>query len=611
MTLMLRADSLMNQHTDSALSILRGIENDVPAMNEKAKMHYWMSRTNAENKTCLPLKNEAQMKAVVNYYDAHGNANEKVTAHYLLGCVYRDLKDVPKAIACYNTALNYADTTSADCNYERLDGVYSQLADLYDNLNLIPNEISAFRMAERCAWKDKDTIEALNAQSHIANAYITIGKHHLALRIKEKVIRGYLQQGDTADAAKAMGPSIESLIALGQYQKAARYIKEHETKSGYFDRQGNIGEGHEVFYRFKGKYFEAIHQLDSAEYYFRKEIRTGKNAESEDDGLYGLSRVLAEKHQGEEAARCAIRSYEIDDSLYYIKTSKNYQQMQAMYNYSRQQQKAEQSRQEARAARQRELTALIILGFALLVMGWGAAIILLQRKKRLAQLLKIKSLNELLTTTQEQMEEEKTVMEQKKAELLRQNEHVKEMVGEKDEKLRSLSQQQAQAQERIQQLQQEIAEREKRMGTLADEAGGYRQQLQKMGKEVPAPLQSTHIYHRFDYLSTHVKESATLEDWTELSNTIEQHVPGFHAFINRNKVLKSSEVHVCLLIRLGLKAQGIKICTRYKDSAYTNLRIRLQQTIFGVDDKAAEFDKRIRKASLQLSPKGGERAKSI
>jgi len=25
------------------------------------------------------------MKAVVNYYDAHGNANEKVMAHYLLG----------------------------------------------------------------------------------------------------------------------------------------------------------------------------------------------------------------------------------------------------------------------------------------------------------------------------------------------------------------------------------------------------------------------------------------------------------------------------------------------------------------------------------------------
>ena len=60
MTLMLRADSLMNQHTDSALSILRGIENDVPAMDEETRTHYWMSRTNAENKSYIPLKNEGR-----------------------------------------------------------------------------------------------------------------------------------------------------------------------------------------------------------------------------------------------------------------------------------------------------------------------------------------------------------------------------------------------------------------------------------------------------------------------------------------------------------------------------------------------------------------------
>ena len=31
------------------------------------------------------------MKEVVDYYDRHGSANERMLANYVLGCVYRDM----------------------------------------------------------------------------------------------------------------------------------------------------------------------------------------------------------------------------------------------------------------------------------------------------------------------------------------------------------------------------------------------------------------------------------------------------------------------------------------------------------------------------------------
>lgn len=31
------------------------------------------------------------MKEVAAYYDSHGNTNEQMEAHYLLGCAYRDM----------------------------------------------------------------------------------------------------------------------------------------------------------------------------------------------------------------------------------------------------------------------------------------------------------------------------------------------------------------------------------------------------------------------------------------------------------------------------------------------------------------------------------------
>jgi lipopolysaccharide biosynthesis regulator YciM len=52
------------------------------------------------------------MLAVADYYDRNGTANERMEAHYLLGCVYRDLGDAPRALTSYNNAVDCADTTA-------------------------------------------------------------------------------------------------------------------------------------------------------------------------------------------------------------------------------------------------------------------------------------------------------------------------------------------------------------------------------------------------------------------------------------------------------------------------------------------------------------------
>ena len=50
-----------------------------------------------QNSNYIPFTSDSTMKQVVRFYDRHGNTVEKMLAHYLLGCVYRDLGDAPMA----------------------------------------------------------------------------------------------------------------------------------------------------------------------------------------------------------------------------------------------------------------------------------------------------------------------------------------------------------------------------------------------------------------------------------------------------------------------------------------------------------------------------------
>ena len=67
------------------------------------------------------------MLDVVDYYDHHGTANERMRAYYLLGCVDRDLGEAPQALECYHDAVDCADTTAQDCDYKLLSRVYGQM----------------------------------------------------------------------------------------------------------------------------------------------------------------------------------------------------------------------------------------------------------------------------------------------------------------------------------------------------------------------------------------------------------------------------------------------------------------------------------------------------
>ena len=162
--LMKRADSIMNVNDDSAkvaIRMLDGIKPQLPEFSQSQKMRYELLRHKAMNKACITFTSDSVMKEVVDYYDHHGSANERMLANYVLGCVYRDMHEAPMALEYYNKATEQADTTAADCDYGTLYRVYSQMGFLFSKQYLLYQELNAFDKAEKYAYLAKDTFNAI------------------------------------------------------------------------------------------------------------------------------------------------------------------------------------------------------------------------------------------------------------------------------------------------------------------------------------------------------------------------------------------------------------------------------------------------------------------
>lgn len=82
-------------------------------------------------------------------------------AHYLLGCVYRDLDSIPLALQCYEDAAEMADTTDEDCDYATLSRIYGQSSELFSKEWMSQNILTSSRMCYKYAMKVKDTLTAL------------------------------------------------------------------------------------------------------------------------------------------------------------------------------------------------------------------------------------------------------------------------------------------------------------------------------------------------------------------------------------------------------------------------------------------------------------------
>ena len=544
------ADSLSEAAPQRAMTLIDSLEGE-SAMNKSRHMKLLLLKAKVRNKLAMPMSTDS-LKYIADYFDKHGDSNERMLAYYILGCAYQRSQDAPMALQYFHEAAAKADTTDSSCDFLTLHRIHVWSAEILKNQRAISDAFHENSLAFKYAMKAKDTLSAIITYEQKANIY---SKQYLidsVISIREKLYGLYSKYGYKREAAYSLGPLIDIYAKNGNISKAKHALDVYEKMSGRFDKYGNIKKGLEVHYAIKGYYYLSINDYDSARLCFDKCLKTTSNYPNDFGYSYeGLTELYKKLHRPDSVAKYSELTRQMTDSFYARMSTEHLQQMQAMYNYNRYRQTAEEAEKDA--LRTKYISIIIIMAIMAAAIGGALAVRTYIMRKRRARVNEIK-------------EYERSISELKKArrelDILTENRQTRmeSLIKEKEEE--------------IERLQKEKAEYEKnkdiavRMTPFADE-----------------PV--------VRILRRHAEKEHVMMSGEERKMLISL-FDSYEEISRLKAVLSESEYELCLLVKLGFAPSQINMLTGRSLQDIANIRKRMYNRITGKDGSSRDFDKFIK-----------------
>ena len=544
------ADSLSEVAPQRAMTLIDSMEGE-STMSKSRHMKLLLLKAKIRNKLAMPMSTDS-LKDIADYFDKHGDSNERMLAYYILGFAYQRSQDAPMALQYFHEAAAKADTTDSSCDFLTLHRIHIWSAEIFKSQRAFSDAFHENSLAFKYAIKAKDTLNAIITYEQKANIYKLKGNIDTAISIREKLYTMYKKNGADKMAAISLGPLITTLAKYNMIEKSGKYLNIYEKESGLFDKYGNIKNGREIFYSIKGYYYLYNNCIDSAIFYFNKCLNTTKSYPSDYIFTYkGLTELYKKLHRPDSVAKYADLARMMTDSFYTRMSTEHLQQMQAMYNYNRYRQTAEEAEKDA--LRTKYISIIIIMAIMAAAIGGALAVRTYIMRKRRARVNEIK-------------EYKRSISELKKArrelDILTENRQTRmeSLIKEKEEE--------------IERLQKEKAEYEKKKDIAA--------RITPFADEPVVRILRRHAEKEHVMMSGEERKMliSLFDSYEEISRL--------------KAVLSESEYELCLLVKLGFAPSQISLLTGRSRSDITNIRKRLYNRITGKDGTSKDFDRYIK-----------------
>ncbi|MBQ7419194.1 MAG: hypothetical protein IJV17_00475 [Prevotella sp.] len=521
-------------YPDSAMLLLDEVQKE--DLSKKYRMKYELLRTQAMNKAYVPLDSITVMDTVLEYYELHGNQEDIMMANYMAGCVQRDRGNSPVALKYYRKAIEFADTTNLK-DIRTLSRIYGQISSLFNEQRSPQLDIEAERMAYYWALKARDTIAAINYYAYMASPYHMMDKMDSALLINQTAVNDYIKIGRKDLAAGILPISIDIYIRQKRYEEAKRAMTIFEQESGLF-KDGDISQGHEFYYYYKGVYYEGLGYNDSALHYYRQLTHFPK-MENLQAAYEGLARVYRAIGVADSVMKYAFLFAQANDSVSLKSSSQEIVKMQALYDYSENQRLAAIKAKEAEHLRQTLYLIIIIAGFAIYLL------FLYFKRQKEKKMKKIVAINTQYS------------------EVLSHYNKLKDEMG----LLKSGFD-----------LFQE--EKEKEMAHLQKVLTFYQNDNTSPDAwDVEQALLDSNIVNHLHQLASRGRKASNAE-WEDLRQVIENHLPDFYQQITHPANITDKEVFVCILSKLRFIPSEMAVLLDLSSQRITNIRGNINLKLF-------------------------------
>lgn len=311
-----------------------------------------LHRVDSLNQCDVLLDTITTMDEVVDYLDWWGTPNERMTAHYLQGCVFRDQNNTPMALRCYRDAVGYADTTSDDCDYHRLCRIYGQIADLFHRQRAPRRlEIEAEQKAVEYAWKAKDTLSAVTFYYYLGAPYHMLNNIDSVLLINKQSREWFEKIGHTDMASSTLMIDAEIYLRLKKPAKAKQALDLYTT-----------GKEERLYKTNLAHYYLQIGRIDSAESLFCQLLYSSNNDVRIENAYKGLLSVYSIQGKSDSIAKYSILYCQANDSANFKHSADEITRTQALYNYEEHERIAAKKTQEANRYKNIIVISFVVFG---------------------------------------------------------------------------------------------------------------------------------------------------------------------------------------------------------------------------------------------------------
>ena len=387
-----RAEAWMNEHPDSALNLLKGIEQPELQTREH-HARYALLYSQALDKNYIDLTNDSLINIAVDYYKDRDDVRAKFLSYYYLGRIYTNANNLTQATLAYMEAEQLVDELGDDYAAGLL---YEQIGLIYRSYYDFPKSLQAYQQAIEHYTKANRPFHKIYNTFSVSDIYRNTQKEDAAYQTLKTALAESRKLNDQSLVKSCINNLIAVCIDLEKWEEATQWYQEYQKNDGRnfptIAFYGYIARLHAKNRNFE----EAFMLLDE----------TWKKTKSLQDSInlyYAESQVHQMNGSWEEAYRSIEKSVSHQNKI--VRESLQQPVLTTQNNFLNQE--LELQKYKAQSERQMRIIGVVLTILLAVAAVYGVAVyIKRQREKHLKQIRKQVARIELLKDEKNGMEGE-------------------------------------------------------------------------------------------------------------------------------------------------------------------------------------------------------------
>ena len=545
------ADSLMEEHPDSALAILKRDSLEICRSGKDFRLWYALSRTEADDKCYIQHVSDSSIRIAAGCYDSYGSALQRVRADYLLGRVYCDMHLYGHALTSFNKAIAVdAENDSVINRYKARAATWAGY--VYEVEGLHKDALRYNKLAYGYAKKAGAQVTEIYSLRDIGRSYRDLKRNDIAIPYYQQAAK----KAKTIDDANLYNMVMEELAGI--------YIEEGRLDEAYAALNtkflATTDKDIASHYYIWAMYFEKIGQLDSAVAYDKRGMKYSEISIKRDVSL-DLARLLTKQGKRDEAMEYYEKYSVYSDSVEASElkeTSDMLSQVEKSIDVER--------KNAALASSQLRLAAVMSILVVVVVIASVALLGMYLKRKR----------------------KQREQLERVRRYRLERSMKEKQRAQQNKERIALLENELTASNQTLSELRQELIRNEAEMLKYKDALTAFEQ---KHGELLVADLADTDVYKLYhdpvakptsaDY---HMLVEALNKAYSDFTLRLKEFYPD----------IRSNEMWICCMVKAGLTSKEICNISSYSYSSIGMAKVRLYGKMLGKKGSSRDFDAFIR-----------------